>query len=224
VAAVDASARADERAFSVVLRVGGGDAEGADAFLERCAAASPSPILGHAPVPLRVGNRFLWTERPVLAAEVSDSEAAPIHRCACTLFRGRLYALELELHVDEETRVTVLAAHDFTGRRSSVANFRLAFLAKTPKRKREARATAVGEEVRRLVERRPGSVVVFVGPEDWLEEALLGVERAQARSDAGEAEVDAPRLLTSVAVDERLDDECYSDDNRAQHPFAWFAE
>ena len=118
--------------------------------------------------------------------------------------------------------MTVLAAHDFTGRRSSVANFRLAFLAKTPKRKREARATAVGEEVRRLVERRPGSVV-FVGPEDWLEEAL-GVERAQARSDAGEAEVDAPRLLTSVEVDERLDGECYSDDNRAQHPFAWFAE
>jgi len=79
----------------------------------------------------------------------------------------------------------VLAAHDFTGRRSSVANFRLAFLTKTPKRKR-ARATEVGEEVRRLDERRPSSVV-FVALEDWLEEALLGVEREQVCSHADEA-------------------------------------
>ena len=142
-------------------------ADAAELFLERCAAAAPSPVLGVASVPFRVGNRFHAVERAVLAAEVWDSphdEVGPAHRCVCTLFRGRLYALELKVEVlggddDGMERVTVLAAHDLTGRRSGVANFRVAFCSKVPKRKRDARARQVGEELIELIARPAGSLV-----------------------------------------------------------------
>jgi len=219
VAAVDAGTG---ELFAVELRSGAAAQEleqrrRADAFVERCVATAASSlddgdaalwVGGPAPVPLRVNNAYLEGHAaprcPVFAAEIWDAstrDAGPVRWCFCALFGGKFYGLSVSMTTGSPS-LAIRAAQDFTGVRSAVANFHVAFLSKHGKRSREGAASEMRALVTRAVEQRRGNLAFVCGSRGGLAAAKQSLaSEAPTRLRASEPADD----LSLVDVEDDLD-------------------